>query len=214
MTYSITWPEDASALNSGKDSADDGNKDRQLVDRILAGDDAAFELIFERYKRLSAAIAARYFHRPQEVEEIIQTVFAKAYFDLRTFRGANEWSLASWIGKITTNVCLDALRNVKNKPENRACDISDVENWLFRTDEPFTIQSCEQRLIERDLADRLLSRLSPVDRAILEMLHVEGMSMDEAAAVMGWTESRVKGRATRARQALRKIMKKICAGNR
>ncbi len=214
MTYSITWPGETSALNSSQDPADDSLKDKQLVDRVLAGDEAAFELIFERYKRLSAATAARYFHRPQEIEEIIQTTFSKVYFELTAFRGANEWSLASWIGKITTNVCLDAMRHVKNKPENRACDISDVENWLFRTDEPFTIQSCEQRLIERDLADRLLSQLLPVDRAILEMLHVEGMSVDEAAAVMGWTESRVKGRATRARQALRKIMKKICAGNR
>ena len=61
--------------------------DNQLVDLVLAGDGTAFEQIFDRYKRLVAIIANRYFRRPEEVEEIIQISFAKAFSELGAFRG-------------------------------------------------------------------------------------------------------------------------------
>ncbi len=89
--------------------------DKQLVELVLSGSETAFEQIFDRYKRLTASIAGRYFRRPDQIEEIMQISFAKAYFDLKSFRGANDFSLAKWLGRITTNACLDALRNQKAK---------------------------------------------------------------------------------------------------
>ncbi len=61
--------------------------DAQLVGLILAGDETAFEQLFERHKRLVGSIAARYFRKPEQIEEIVQIAFAKAYSELPKFRG-------------------------------------------------------------------------------------------------------------------------------
>ena len=71
--------------------------DNQLVDLVLAGDAFAFEEIFDRHKRLVAIIASRYFKRPEEVEEIVQIAFAKAFTELKNFQGKYDRSLSSWL---------------------------------------------------------------------------------------------------------------------
>ena len=128
--------------------------DRQLVDLVLAGDQYAFEQIFDRYKRLVASIAARYFRRPEQIEEIIQLSFAKVYVELARFRGLHELSLASWIARISTNACFDALRSEKRKPEDLCCDLTDGEAEslsVFASDSP----DAEKTILERDLAEKL-----------------------------------------------------------
>src|SRR5262245_9123959 len=87
--------------------------DRFLINSLLAGDETAFELIYERYKRLVASIAGRFFRQSEQIEEIIQITFSKAYFEMSRFRGDHDLSLGSWLGKITTNACLDVLRTQK-----------------------------------------------------------------------------------------------------
>jgi RNA polymerase sigma-70 factor (ECF subfamily) len=182
--------------------------DRHLVASLLAGDEAAFELIFERYKRFVAAIAGRFFRQPEQIEEIIQVAFAKAYFEMGNFRGDHDLSLASWLGKIASNACLDALRNQKRRPEHLVCELSDDEDGSLLDFAADDRNNSEKLLVERDLAAKLLSRLAAEDRAVLQMLHVEGMSVTEIAGVMNWSRSKVKLRAWRARNALRKIVKK------
>ena len=182
--------------------------DAQLVELVLAGDETAFEKIFGRHKRLAASIAARYFRRPEQIEEIIQITFAKAFFDLTYFRGANERSFAGWLGKITTNACLDALRNSKRKPENLLCELSEAESESLFADLRHDWNSAENSHISRDLAEKLLSRLTPEDRAVLQMLDAEEMSVAEVAATTGWSKSKIKIRVFRARHALRKILRK------
>src|SRR5688572_9729804 len=98
--------------------------DNQLVDLVLAGDGTAFEQIFDRHKRLVAVIASRYFRRPEEIEEIIQISFAKAFAELAAFRGRYDRSLSSWLVRIASNSCLDTLRSQKRKPERLTCDLS------------------------------------------------------------------------------------------
>jgi RNA polymerase sigma-70 factor, ECF subfamily len=179
--------------------------DKQLIELVLAGDEAAFEQIFERYKKMVAVIASRYFQDAEQIEEIIQISFAKVYFGLRNFRGCHDFSLASWLGKITTNACLDLLRKQKRRPENLLCELSDPEHESLLAH----YQNAEKALVERDLAEKLLSRLASEDRAILQMLEAEEMSVGEVAAVTGWSKSKVKIRAFRARNALRKILRKF-----
>lgn len=182
--------------------------DRQLVDLVLAGDQFAFEQIFDRHKRMVASIAARYFRRPEQIEEIIQLSFAKVYVELARFRGLHELSLASWIARISTNACFDALRSEKRKPEELCCDLTEGETEslsIFASDSP----DAEKTLLERDLAEKLLSKVAADDRALLEMLYVEEMSIAEIADVTGWSQSKVKVRAWRSRNVLRRVLRKF-----
>src|SRR5258708_33633123 len=177
--------------------------DKQLVDLVLAGDGLAFEQIFDRHKRLVAIIANRYFRRPEEVEEIIQISFAKAFTELGTFRGRYDRSLSSWLARITSNACLDALRSQKRKPERLTCDLSDqeVESLLELT--AVDSDATESAIQDRDLTEKLLARIPEEDRALLQMIYAEEMSVADIAEAFGWSKSNVKVRAWRARAALR-----------
>jgi RNA polymerase sigma-70 factor, ECF subfamily len=182
--------------------------DRQLVDLVIAGDEFAFEQIFDRHKRMVASIGTRYFRRPEQIEEIIQLSFAKVYIELTRFRGEHELSLASWIARISTNACFDALRSEKRKPEDLCCDLTDGEAEalaVFASNTP----DAEKSMLDRDLTEKLLSRVAADDRALLEMLYVEEMSIAEISSLTGWSQSKVKVRAWRSRNALRRVLRKF-----
>lgn len=200
MESSTAWQDKFIMSRAEKLSAE--ISDYHLVKLVLAGDSTAFEKIFERYKRFVASIAARYFQQPEQIEEMIQISFTKIFFELKNFRGDHDFSMASWIGRITTNTCLDALRTQKRKSENQISDL-DLEN------EKLLNKNSETEAIEKDLAEKLLARISQEDRAILQMIHVEEMSVGEVSEITGWSKSKIKIRAFRARLALRKIIHKF-----
>lgn len=183
--------------------------DMQLVELVLDGEETAFEKIFDRHKRLVAVIASRYFRRSEQIEEIIQISFAKAYFELNRFRGGHAASLASWLGQIATNSCLDILRNDRRKPEDLVADLSDAEGRRLSEIGASRSKNAEKLIVERDLASKLLARLEPEDRAIMQMLYAEEMSVGETAEVMGWSKSKIKIRAWRARNTMRKMLKRF-----
>jgi RNA polymerase sigma-70 factor, ECF subfamily len=210
MDYTTAWHDEILMARADAESAEAfvcaEKSDAQLVELVLAGDEAAFENLFERYKRLVGSIGARYFRRPEQIEEIVQISFTKIYLELGNFRGAHDFSMASWIGRIATNACLDVLRSQKRKPEDLQCELSDEEHEFLFAD----AGGCgENALVQRDLAEKLLSHLAADDRAVLQMLDAEEMSVGEVAEATGWSKSKVKIRAFRARHALRKILRKF-----
>jgi RNA polymerase sigma-70 factor (ECF subfamily) len=213
MDYPITWQNDILVTPSENESAKivicAEKTDKQLVELVLAGEEAAFEQIFDRHKRLVATIANRYFKSPEQIEEIIQISFTKVYLELKNFRGNHDFSFNSWLGRVTTNVCLDALRSRKRKPENLLCELSADEAEILFADVPPENKTAENLIVERDLADKLLSSLPAEDRAILQMLYEEEMTIGEVAEVTGWSSSKIKIRAYRARGVLRKTLRKF-----
>lgn len=182
--------------------------DNQLVELVLAGDAHAFEQIFDRHKRLTAIVASRYFRRHEEIEEMVQTTFAKVYNELGKFRGAHERSFASWLSTITTNVCLDNLRSQKRRPATLACDLSEAETEAILELTADNSREAERDLLDRDLIEKLLSRLPEDDRALLQMLYSEEMSVADIAETLQWSVPKVKVRAWRARASLRKVLKR------
>jgi len=183
--------------------------DNQLVDRVLAGDGSAFEQIFDRHKKLVAIIAHRYFRRPEEVEEIIQISFAKAFTQLGKFRGNFDRSMSSWLVRITTNACFDTLRSQKRKPERLNCDLSEVEVESLLQLTADTSLAAEKAVLDRDLTEKLLARIPEDDRLLLQMLYADEMSTADIAEAFGWSKSNVKIRAWRARSAVRKVLRKF-----
>jgi RNA polymerase sigma-70 factor (ECF subfamily) len=213
MDYPVIWQNEIISARAENESAEieirAEKTDKQLAELVLAGEESAFEQIFDRYKRLAAVVAGRYFKRPEQIEEIVQISFTKVYFELENFRGKHDFSLAGWLVRITTNVCLDALRNQKRKPENLVCELSDEEAQSLFADERQNGKTAENLLVERDLARKLLANLPAEDRAILQMLYEEDLSVSEVSEATGWSNSKIKVRAYRARCALRKILRKF-----
>jgi RNA polymerase sigma-70 factor (ECF subfamily) len=185
--------------------------DVELVSRVVAGDADAFEELFNRHRRRVSLIAGRFFRQRQQIEEIVQESFMKAYFALPDFANGQENSFASWIARIAFNACYDELRRQKRRPESGGGDISEEEEAWLKTQlrASGAGDDVEAAAIARDLADKLLARLSPEDRLLLVMLDVEGMSVAEIGESNRWSISKVKVRAHRARAHLRRVLERF-----
>jgi RNA polymerase sigma-70 factor (ECF subfamily) len=193
------------------DAVSDDVSDVELVSRAAAGDADAFEELFNRHRRRVSLIASRFFRQREQIEEIVQESFMKAYFALPDFANGQDNSFASWIARIAFNACHDELRRLKRRPESAAGDISEEEEaWLkAQLREQGAGADVEAAAIARDLADKLLARLSPEDRLLLVMLDVEGMSVAEIGESNSWSISKVKVRAHRARASLRRVLERF-----
>ncbi len=188
--------------------------DLELVSRIRVGEDAAFEEIVRRYSKRVFGIVSRFFRGRTEVEEAAQEVFLRAYSKLDSYSGRG--SFEGWLSRIATNTCLNVLRRAKRRPEIRLADLTEQEiAWLeSRQDSVFEGPgaSVEQSLIAADLADKVLQTLCPEDRVLITLLDGDQLSVREVAEMTGWSESKVKVRALRARRKLRGVLCDLSRG--
>ncbi|HYP52067.1 MAG TPA: sigma-70 family RNA polymerase sigma factor [Pyrinomonadaceae bacterium] len=185
--------------------------DGELVARVLGGEEEAFEELFERHRRRVALIAGRFFRQREQIEEVVQESFTKAFFALADFSNQQEGSFAAWLARIAFNASYDELRRLKRRPESALSNISEEEAaWLKENlREEGAGSDVEAAAVSRDLAGKLLARLSPEDRMVLVMLDVEGMSVSEIADTTRWSLSKVKVRAHRARASLRRVLERF-----
>ncbi len=155
-------------------------------------------------------MAHRFFRDRSQAEDAAQETFLKAFAQMKSFAGAG--SMEGWLTRIATNTCLNILRAAKRRPELVTSDLSDNETeWLERVSDSSRAQplDAEQKVIAADLAERLLGSLQPEDRLALTMMDGEGASVHEVAEVTGWSESKVKVRAFRARKKAREALEKL-----
>jgi RNA polymerase sigma-70 factor, ECF subfamily len=183
--------------------------DDALVAAAGAGSEVAFEQLFERHRRQVARIAGRFFPQRDQVEEIIHDTFTEAYFALNTYHGTHEGSFRAWLTQIAVNSCYDQLRRARRRPEQALSEINEGEGHEVRAELRAQRSNVESALISRDLAVKLLARLSPDDRMVLTLLDVEGFSVAEIAKLTNWSVSKVKVRAHRARAHLRRVLRRF-----
>jgi len=182
--------------------------DDVLVAAAATGDESAFEQLFERHRRQVARIASRFFAQREQIEEIIQDSFTKAYFALNTYHGTHAASFKAWLAQISVNCCYDHLRRARRRPEQGMDDLEDGGSQEFAAWLRSHPADVETRLVSRDLANKLLARLSAEDRLVLTLLDVEGFSVAEIAEITNWSISKVKVRAHRARAHLRRVLQR------
>ena len=181
-----------------------------LARQAQAGDESAFAEIVRRYSPRVFSVASRFFRQRSLVEEAAQEIFLKAYTQLGSFEGRG--SLEGWLTRIATNTCLNMVRSSKRRPELTVSDLTDdEEGWLNQQSagDGREQASVENSLVAADLADRLLAVLPPEDQQALLMIDGEDASIKEVAEATGWSESKVKVRAFRARKKLREAMEKL-----
>lgn len=155
-------------------------------------------------------VAHRFFRDRSHAEEAAQETFLKAFAQMKSFAGRG--SMEGWLTRIATNTCLNMLRSAKRRPELVTSDLSDDETaWLENVSSSVEAESlnAEQKVIAADLAEKVLEALAPEDRLSLMMMDGEGASVNEVAEVTGWSESKVKVRAFRARKKAREVLEKL-----
>lgn len=185
--------------------------DDALVAAARTGDEAAFAKLFDRHRALVARLGYRFFSRREQVEEIIQESFIKAYFALDDYQGGNEKSFVSWLARIAVRTCYDELRRIQRRGESNIGDLTEDEAaYLNERLRDLSVNgNVEGAAITRDLASKLLARLKPDDRLILMLLKQEELSIAEIADLTGWTVAKIKMRSHRAQHGLRRLLRKF-----
>jgi RNA polymerase sigma-70 factor (ECF subfamily) len=180
------------------------------------GDESAFEEIMRRYSPRVFRFAGKFFQQRTLVEEAAQEVFLKAFTELGSYEGRG--SMEGWLTRITTNTCLNLLRSSKRRPELTVSDLTeDQTDWLDKNLASAAAerhQSTERSLVAADLAGRVLQTMRGDDQLVLTMIDGEDASVKDVAELTGWSESKVKVQAFRARRKMREAVEKLLAGRK
>jgi len=187
----------------------------ELARQARAEDEGAFAEIVRRFSPRVFHVAHRFFRDRGHAEEAAQETFLKAFAQLKSFEGRG--SMEGWLTRIATNTCLNMLRSASRRPELLNSDLSDDETEFLETVSSQVggeTLDAEQKVVAVDMAERLLETLSPEDRLALMMIDGEGASVNEVAEVTGWSESKVKVRAFRARKKAREALEKLIGAKR
>lgn len=163
--------------------------DAQVVTRCLRGDAAAFEILVERYHRVLYTVALRMLGNSEDARDATQEAFVKAYERLGTYN--SEFRFFSWLYRIVTNECLNAIRGRKRQVP--------VPDDLEATGGPLEAYETRER---RQRVQQALSTLTPEQREVVALRHFAGLSYDEMAQAIGVPAKTVKSRLYSARQLL------------
>lgn len=175
-----------------------GTYDRELVRRAQANDKEAYEELIKRHQQRVFAVAAGVLRRHEDIEDIAQQVFVKAYFSLKRFDGRAAFS--TWLYRITLNECWDLLRKKKVRPLLYESDLSEEQAQRVASSESDGAgPDIRQTLENRQRVERLLEDLEERDKVMLILKEVEGFSIEEIAEVLDLNANTVKVRLFRAR---------------
>ena len=179
--------------------------DRELVRLAKSDDKEAFELLVRRHQSRVFAVAGGILRNKEDVEDVAQQVFVKAYFSIKRFDQRAAFS--TWLYKITVNECWDVLRKRKVRPLLYESDLSEEQAHEYNGfSEKATVPDVSDRLEARERVEKLLVDLDERDRLMLILKEVQGFSVEEIAEILEINGNTVKVRLFRAR---RRIMEKV-----
>ena len=137
-------------------------------------------------------------------------IFIKIFQKLPQFSG--KVPLEHWVSRIAINTCLNQIQSEKVRPEIRHADLSEdevavIENLAVSSDD----LAPDKQIASRQLVEHLLAALKPAERLVIDLLYLQGRSVDEIKQITGWSAPLVKVRAFRARQKMKQQLERVSA---
>jgi len=182
------------------------DSDLMLVERTLAGDQAAFELLVIKYQRRIERLIGRMVRDVDLVEDIAQETFIRAYRALPKFRGDAQFY--TWLYRIAVNTAKMFLLELKRDPtvSQSTLERSNEDDETFQPkSEPSTDESPESVLAAKEIGQAVNAALDalPQDlRQAITLREMDGLSYEDIAEVMGCPIGTVRSRIFRAREAI------------
>jgi len=198
------WPADglSDVLGNWTAAVD---QDREWIEQCLAGDESGYEHLLSRYRRGIYNLAYRMLGNAEDANDAAQEAFVKAFTSLEKYD--HRFKFSSWLYRIATNHCVDALRKRKgytvsleeNEEESR-----DLKSRLpDRNSDPSESVHQSER---EEIMKRAIAGLEPMYRAVILLRHDQDLSYEEISSVLGLPIGTVKVRVHRARQRLRDLL--------
>ena len=186
---------------------DSADSDLRLVERTVAGDQRAYELLVIKYQRRIERLVGRMVRDVDLIPDITQETFLRAYRALHQFRG--EAQFYTWLYRIAVNTAKKALVDMKRDPtvsEAALRPSSEDEDETYRPgNEPTTDETPESVLAANEIAravEAAMEALPAELRQAVTLREIEGMSYEEIAEVMDCPIGTVRSRIFRAREAI------------
>jgi RNA polymerase sigma-70 factor (ECF subfamily) len=181
------------------------DSDARLVERSVAGDQKAFELLVIKYQRRIQRLIGRMVRDVDLVEDIAQDTFIRAYRALAQFRG--EAQFYTWLYRIAINTAKKALMDLKRNPtvsenaykSDEDDETSPVENELTSSETPDAV------LASKEIAQIINAAMEALPEELREAItlrEIEGLSYEEISVAMACPVGTVRSRIFRAREAI------------
>ncbi len=180
--------------------------DTQLVERAVAGDQRAFELLVIKYQRRIERLIGRMVRDVDLVEDIAQETFIRAWRALHQFRGDAQFY--TWLYRIAVNTAKKALMDLKRNPTVAGGGLQpgeEEDETSRRENELTTEETPESQLAAREIAEAVNAAMEalPEDlRQAVTLREIEGLSYEEISEAMGCPIGTVRSRIFRAREAI------------
>lgn len=185
--------------------------ERAVVRRAQDGDVSAYEELVKTHQHRVLAVIGGILRGSEDVEDVAQQAFAKAYFSIRRFDMRSAFG--TWLYKIAVNECWDYLRKKKVRRLVYEADLSEEQLRKMDSAPEHSFGSSlredtVRKLEQRQLIERLLGQLEEKDQLMLVMKEVEGFSVEEIGEILGLNVNTVKVRLFRARGRLMETYRK------
>ena len=176
--------------------------DKQLVERVRRGDKRAFDLLILKYQHKIISIVGRYLGDRNDVQDVSQETFIKAYRAIPNFRG--ESAFYTWLYRIAINTAKNHLVSKSRRPPNIDIDIDDGEfqdsSAVLRDNESPQASLATKQMEE--VIFRAIENLPEELRVAVTLREFEGLSYEEIARIMDCPVGTVRSRIFRAREAI------------
>lgn len=185
--------------------------DKELVKRVKKGDKRAFDLLVLKYQHRIHALISRYIRDADEVQDVAQEAFIKAYRALPKFRG--DSAFYTWMYRIAVNTAKNWLVAKGRRPPGSDLDASEAEQFI---DSPGLqdLGTPEANLLSEELKGLIhqtIDELPPELKTAITLREFEGLSYDDIASVMDCPVGTVRSRIFRAREAIDAVVKPLLA---
>jgi RNA polymerase sigma-70 factor (ECF subfamily) len=187
--------------------------DQQLVARVQKGDTRAFDLLVLKYQHRIFGLVSRYIRDADEVQDVAQEAFIKAYRALPNFRG--ESAFYTWLYRIAINTAKNYLVARSRRPPGTDVELDDAE-YLENGGSLRDIESPENLLFGAELksvVDRAIGALPEDLRTAITLREFDGLSYEDIADIMDCPVGTVRSRIFRAREAIDTMVRKQMNGD-
>jgi RNA polymerase sigma-70 factor (ECF subfamily) len=200
--------------SQGIKEARESHEDDALVEQARAGNKAAFEALFEKYKQRVYAVALGVVKRPEDAADIVQDAFIKVHRHLGTFQGTS--SFYTWLYRIVMNLGIDHVRKHRKVVE-WGDDVPIEQAAGDRTLVPRVADANPSRtVVRRELSEKIrqaLDTLPEYHRAVILLREVEGMSYEEISEVLEVPKGTIMSRLFHARRKMQDQLQPYLEGD-
>jgi RNA polymerase sigma-70 factor (ECF subfamily) len=183
--------------------------DQALVERVQRGEKAAFDILVRKYQHKVVKLISRYVKDQQEVYDVAQEAFIKAYRALPKFRG--ESAFYTWMYRIAINTAKNYLVAQGRRLPNTDIEAQDAEQ--FEGDSALKEYATPESMLRRDEIQetvfRTIENLPDDLRTAITLREIEGLSYEEIAEAMDCPVGTVRSRIFRAREAIDKTLRPL-----